>query len=181
MPDKIALRVETPTGAAPPGRGFYQLEEDSLYVQVGPGGPERKYFSYLESEHLRLDLDRDGRLIFVEVRLPRRQWQVDQNLTPPGIGEPGDIRWLEFRQRINDPLFLTDESHSILKIEFQPSDSWRWYLPGENVVVQISPDSTLASIWVTEIVDDLAGKQIGAFRKKLADDLAKENPEHTND
>ncbi len=46
--ESIALKIDTPTGEITPGRGFYQLEEDALYVQVGAGivadsSPPREY------------------------------------------------------------------------------------------------------------------------------------------
>ena len=83
----IKLRISTPTEPIPPGRGFYQLEEDSLYVQIGLFSRDRRFFSYLESKNTRLDFDREGRLIFIEVDLPRRQWPVDLQLTRPVVAE----------------------------------------------------------------------------------------------
>ncbi len=32
---EIQLRIDTPTGPTKAGRGFYQLDEESLFVQIG--------------------------------------------------------------------------------------------------------------------------------------------------
>ena len=53
MPHRPAkLKISAPIEPIPPGRGFYQLEEDSLLVQVGVFDRRRRFFSYLQSEHV---------------------------------------------------------------------------------------------------------------------------------
>jgi hypothetical protein len=96
---RLRARIETPTRTVAPGRGFYQLEEDVLSVQLGPFAGQRQCFSSLESDLVRLDMDRWGRLIGLEVFTPRRQWPVTDP-EPPRIAEPADIRWLDFRESI---------------------------------------------------------------------------------
>ena len=69
MLEKINLKIETPAGPIPSGRGFYQLDEEILFVQIGLFLNSRKFFSYLETDNLLLDIDRNGRLIFIELDL----------------------------------------------------------------------------------------------------------------
>ena len=84
MPVKAAeLRITTPTGPTSPGRGFYQIEEDRLFVQIGLFEPERRFFSFLDAKRVRLDLDRKARLIFIDVWLPRRHWTINTTCTSP--------------------------------------------------------------------------------------------------
>ena len=166
----ISLKINPPTGATLPGRGFYQLEEDALYVPVGEHDPERRFFSYLESKKIRFDIDRSGRLMLIEVDFARRRWSVDDRLTPPSIAEPADIRWLDFRQKMSDPELTTDPQRALLQIRFAPNPTWQWYTLAENVLIQASPDQQLTALMVTAIDDDLAGRQIAAFRKLISRD-----------
>ena len=172
----ITLKIETPTGLVLPGRGFYQLEEDALYVQVGEFSRRRRFFSYLESDRVRFDIDKAGRLMLIEVDHARRRWKVDRNLAPPTIGEPADIRWLDFRARIPDPQILTDEQRAVLLLRFAESSSWRWYALAESVLVQVDECDHLAAVWIADIVDDLAGQRIASFRKKVSRRLSPEQP-----
>lgn len=161
------LRITTPTRATEPGRGFYQLEEDALYVQVGSFGPDRKYFSYLESETVRLDIDRSGRLMFIEVSTARRTWPVEKHLSPPKSVEPADIYWLDFRSTIGAPTIATNPGRTLLNLIFQNDKQSQSYYLADTVVIDITNDNQLSGIWITDIIDDRAGAEIAAFRKGM--------------
>ena len=161
------VRISTPTEPILPGRGFYQLEEDALYVQIGPFQGNRRFFSYLESETVNLHFDREGRLIFIEVDVARRNWQIESKNSPPDVVEPADIRWLDFRSAMGPPRLLTDIMRGLLHIEFKSDNSPRNFYLSENVVGQVNDSDELCGIWITDIVDDLAGQEIADFRKKL--------------
>jgi hypothetical protein len=161
------VSISTPTEPILSGRGFYQLEEEALFVQIGPFHDRRKFYSYLDSNNISFQLDKTGRLIFVAVNIPRRRWKPVASLTPPKIVEPADIRWLDFREKIDEPRLLTNKRKSIVKLEFAGSPNLLNYFIAGSIVVQVDPEGQLCALWVTEIVDDLAGREIGAFRKHL--------------
>ncbi|MEW5993828.1 MAG: hypothetical protein AB1744_05465 [Candidatus Zixiibacteriota bacterium] len=163
----LKVRISTPTEPILPGRGFYQLEEESLYVQVGPFSKERRFYSYIESETVRFDFDRKGRLIFIEVAIPRRHWPADADIAPPAVVEPADIRWLGFREQVGDPAITTSRDRSVVQLSFGDSTTLRNYYLAESVVAQITDNNCLAAVWITDIIDDLAGQEIASFRKKL--------------
>lgn len=163
----INLKIEAPTGEVTPGRGFYQLEEDSLYVQVGGFGSGHAFFNYLESDRIRFDIDKSGRLTLIEVTTARRQWTVYPYLAAPTIAEPADIRWLDFRAQIADPELITDPRRTSLLVRFSPHTSPNWYRLAEHVFLRADQDNRLAAIMITGIEDDLAGQQIAAFRHKV--------------
>lgn len=71
--ESIKVRVSTPTEHLLLGRGFYQVDDGTLFVQIGPFQHSRHFFSYLESESVRIDIDCEGRPIFIEVGLPRQR------------------------------------------------------------------------------------------------------------
>lgn len=163
--ESIGLKIDSPTGQVLPGRGFYQLEEDSVYAQVGEYHNGRRFFNYLESEHVRFDIDRTGRLILIEVGLPRRRWEIDEHLAPPPIAEPADIRWLDFRSRMPEPRLIANPARTALLLQFAPGQSWRWFTLAESVFVQVDVNRNLAAVLIARIEDDLAGRQIAAFRR----------------
>lgn len=165
--ESIRVRVSTPSEPIRPGRGFYQLEEDALYVQIGSFDRGRKFFSYLETEQLLLSLDRHGRLIFIEVSLPRRHWKVDQQLTWPTNPRPADIRFPDFRCRIPSPALIGNFNRTVLSIRFGDEEKSEYYYLSETVLLQISNSNHLSAIWISEIEDDLAGRELATFRKHL--------------
>ena len=161
------LRFEPPTGELLPGRGFYQLEEDALYVQIAPFNRQRRFFSYLETPNVCLELDKEGRLLFIELDLARRHWTVDENLVPPERAEPAEVRWLDFREQIDPPKIVSNRRRLLVFLRFAARPAAGSYLIAENVILQAADDQTLVGIWVTDIVDDLAGREIAAFRKAV--------------
>jgi hypothetical protein len=162
---KLKLKISTPTGPIAPGRGFYQLEEDALYVQVGPFSRSRRFFSYLESNRVSLSFDKTGRLTFIEINLPRRRWQVTGNLNRPDMPVVADIRWLDFRDRIPEPAIQTNFNLTAVRISFSDNKAVRSCYLGEQVIIGLDRDDSPVSIWIDEIIDDLAGREISAFRK----------------
>ena len=170
--DRIKVRLLTPTEHIAPGRGFYQVDDDTLFVQIGEFRRTRQFFSYLESDTMRLDIDREGRLIFIEVNLPRRRWQHLPGFQPPPAADMADIRFTDFRQSIQKPTLLASPDRSGLLIRFDRSSRSRCYRLADSVFAQVSDDDELLALWVMDIVDDFAGRQLAAFRKDVSADLA---------
>jgi hypothetical protein len=166
MLEKINLKIETPAGPIPSGRGFYQLDEEILFVQIGLFLNSRKFFSYLETDNLLLDIDRNGRLIFIELDLSRRRWVVERNLKAPKIVEPADIRWYNFRDEITPPKIITNNKKNVLKLEFSANLMPLYYHLADRVIVESTESKILTALWIVDIIDDFAGHEIGEFRKK---------------
>jgi hypothetical protein len=166
--EKIKVRVLTPTERLLPGRGFYQVDDDTLFVQIGPFKRSRQFFSYLESESVRLDIDREGRPIFIEIGLPRRHWQVLPDFEIPPAAETADIRFTDFRKTISVPTLLAPPDRRSLLIRFDRPGRSRCYRLADSVIAQVSDDGGLMAVWVMDIVDDFAGQQLAAFRKSQA-------------
>ena len=159
------LELSPPTGPVVPGRGFYQLEEDALYIALA-GYPEpARFFSYLESDIVRFDLDTKGRLMTIEVNLPRRRWPVDETITYPMRATEADIRWTDFRQSMVSPRLFTDPKRQHLMMRFTDHEPSASYYLAEHVLCQIDSDQTLIAVWVTDITDDVAGQEIRDFRR----------------
>lgn len=164
---RIRLRLkETPT-AFPPGRGFYQVDEDALSVCIGASESDRHFFSYLESDSLRLDINKHGELLFLELNTPRRLWPIEDALQPPVAAERISIRFLDFRATLPEYSIATNATQSLLKITFSNGLAHRKFQIAESLVAQISESNDLIAIWVTEIEDDFAGQKLSAFQQQL--------------
>ena len=165
-PIAVNLRISPLSGESVLSGGFYQLEEDSLHVQVGSFKSGRRFFSSLESDDVRLECDHKGRLIFIEVTIPRRRWQEEKNFAPPETEEIADIRFLDFRTALPEPQIYCDKSRKRVCLRFSDKTS-RSVRIGEHLVFDISKNHTLAAIWISDIIDDMAGRKIAAFRQKM--------------
>ncbi len=165
--DSVKLRVSTPIERAPLGRGFYQREEELLYVHIGHSPDHVRFFSQLESPSVRLDVDREGRLIFVEVAVPRQRWQVDPEFSAPKAMTSADIRWLDFRTEIRPPEIHTDTSRSQLCLSFSGEELTRSFFLADSIIVQVTNENTLGRLWITDIADDSAGRGLATFRRSL--------------
>ncbi|PWB75442.1 hypothetical protein C3F09_02285 [candidate division GN15 bacterium] len=163
----LAVRISTPARESFLSRGFYQLEESSLYVPIGAGDRRRNYFSSLESEHVRFDIDRTGRLMFIEVIAARSTWVVSDNFELPVWAQPADIRFLGFRTSIPDPRILTDETRQRLLLRFSSATPEQYVSLADNVILTVDGRGAITSVIVNDIVDDLAGREIARFRAGL--------------
>ncbi|UCD95512.1 MAG: hypothetical protein JSU69_05535, partial [Candidatus Zixiibacteriota bacterium] len=168
MPSKaLNIRVSTPAGEIPRGRGFYQVEEEELHVPVEYPPLRTRFYSFLDSETLSLHLDREGRLIFIEIPLPVRQWKVRGNLVSPERAEPANIRFLDFREIIESPPVFCDPTRENVMIRFSRSASTRNVYLAENVIAQTNADCQLNAIWISDIVGDFAGRGLAAWRRMI--------------
>jgi len=168
MPIKAPkIRVNAPTGNIPYGRGFYQLEEEELYLAVEYPDERPRFFSYIESKTLSFHLDRYGRLIFIELALPRRRWKIKENLVIPERAESADLRFLDFRRNVKSPAIYCDETHENLMFRFGRGPAVSNYYLAQNLIAQLDNSGFLAALWISDIVDDLAGREIFTWRKQV--------------
>ncbi len=161
------IKVVTPTAGIPLSRGFYQLEEDELYLPLEYPGEKARFFSYLDSGQVCLHLDREGRLIFVEVTTPRRQWKERDHFVFPEIAAPADIRFLDFRDSLVPPSVYCDHRRNRILIRFMRGSAEHNYHLGQNLIGQVDKQDRLIALWAGDIIDDLAGREIAAWRKTV--------------
>lgn len=163
----LKLIVSTPIKPTPNGRGFYQIEERSLYVQIGGLFDTSRFYSFIDSPITRFDIDRKGHLLFLEVNLPRQHWKIQGDLKMPAAIEPADIRWLSFRKKIESPKVLTNKDNSILKLIFSEKEVVYNYYLADSVILQVGSSKEAVAMIVTNIVEDTAGREIAEFRRKM--------------
>ena len=166
-PTSVNLGISPLVGKLIPARGFYQLEEEVLFVQVGHFESGERFFSSLECKNLRLECDQRGRLIFIESTTPRRLWEERPGLELPLKSEASDVRFLDFRTTIIEPKIQCDHSRKLVCLRFTNEITQSVRL-GERLVLDIGVGNKLAAIWISNIVDDKAGRKIAAFRRSLS-------------
>ena len=120
---------------------------------------------------MRFDIDREGRLIFIEVPIPRKQWPVNSQLEKPTTISIADIRWLDFRERISDPLLSTNTEQTTLYLQFNRNTPVQCYYLAESVLLQVDKNELLTAIWIDDITDDFAGRELSAFRRECRTDV----------
>lgn len=143
------------------------MEEDCLYVPISPGG---KFYSFLDSPQAVFDIDNKGRLLFMKVLVPRRNWTIVKSIRPPEAADPADVRFLEFRNALPEINLETSRKRSWLRMVFEPCDKRSPFAVADNLIFEITPEMTLAAIWITAIDDDRGARGMAAWRKKLKED-----------
>lgn len=166
MPLKALEIKMTPTDRLPRGRGFYQLEEETLFLPVEYTDGDRRYFSCLESSLVTIHLDRTGRLIFIELNLPRRRWRIRPDLIAPEAARPADIRFCDIRSTFVDPTVLCDHHGRHLMIRFNRGPAIHNFRMADNLIAQVDRRNLLTALWVSDIIDDFAGRELASWRLK---------------
>jgi hypothetical protein len=166
--DSIRVSVKAPAAVQPVSRGFYQVEEDILYVPVVPGG---KFYSFLDSDGIVLDIDRSGRLLFIQIRIPRHQWHTRKSLRPPAAYTTADVRFLNFRDTLPPVLIETNARTSILRLTFAAEKSSAAFAIADNLLIETTAAQTLKSIWILSLDDDRAAQGMAAWRKAVGKEM----------
>jgi hypothetical protein len=164
----LKLKISTPVQPTPKGLGFYQIEDGSLYVPIGGTFASRRFFSYIDSPISRFDLDKEGRLMFMELSVPKTQWKIIDKFMPPEVVEPADIHWLDFRKSIVEPELLTNKENSRLLVKLSDETPQFNYYLADSIILQVSRSTHACGIFVNEIIDDAGGRKIAAFRRELS-------------
>lgn len=161
------IQIRTPAGKIPSGRGFYQLEEESLYLPIEYPNLQKRFYSYLDSETVSLHTDRAGRLIFIEVDIPRRRWNIKENFVPPEIAKLAEARFLDFRKTLVEPKVFCDYNRDNLLILFDNQPAEQNIYLAENLITQVTENGYITAIWAFDFTDDMAGREIALWRRSI--------------
>lgn len=185
----IKVRIKTPAETKLFGRGFYQVEEDCLYVPLYPSGT---FYSYVDADYkekssktnknaikrirFSFDINRRGRLLFIKVTTPRRFWTNEKELEAPSPIEWADVRFLTFRAQVQTAGIYYSSKQSLVQLKLEDKAVAHTYNIAENIIIGISEDDYLVSVWVHDISDDRAAQQMAAWRKALRGDKTEPSP-----
>ena len=174
--ERISLRLAGHPVTPAISAAFYQAEEEALSVPIIYDNPRPRFFSALDSESLSLQCDNSGRLIFVQVKKPRRLWIGDHGISA-APSPPADIRFLDFRCRIPEPEFLSDAKKQRLLIRFSPVHSSSSYQIGDNVFLYMNAEAELTGMYIDLVNSDRAGKKMSQWKRLVAEGSSVKTPE----
>ena len=83
-----------------------------------------------------------------------------------------DVRWLDFRSPMDAPVLSTPPDRNGLLIQFSPQTAARNYYLADTVVLQVDGVNGLVALWLGDIRDDLAGREIRTYRKSCRKKLS---------
>ncbi len=170
-PQKTVTEVKVRIAGFPvtPGisGGFYQAEEEALSNPIIHDEPRPRFYSALDADGVSLQCDNKGRLIFVQVRKPRRLWIGSKGVSS-APSPAADIRFLDFRCRIPEPEYLCDSQKNSLLIKFGEVSSSDSFRIGDNIVALIHNKSVLRALYIDCVHSDRAGKALAKWRRLVA-------------
>jgi len=147
--------------------GFYQAEEEALSVPIVYTEPRPRFHSALDTDGVSLQCDKYGRLIFVQIRKPRRLWIGSRGISSTPAPAT-DIRFLDFRCRIPEPQFLCDSLKDRLLIKFGDVASSDSYRISDNVLALVYRRTILRGLFIDYLNPDRAGRSLGKWRRVVA-------------
>lgn len=147
---------------------FYQAEEEALMVPIIYENPHAQFYSSVESKGISLQCDKDGRLIFINIRKPRRLWIGERGISATP-SPPADIRILDFRCSINEPEFLCDRRKTRALIKFAEVHSCDSFQLADNVFLLVYQRKTLNGIYIDTIHPDRAGQHMKNWKDRVSE------------
>ncbi len=178
------VNISTPAKVERFSRGFYQLDEEMLYVPIYPGG---QFYSFLDATEidsnkpndplLNFDIDRAGNLTFIKLNLARAKWPVKKQIDQPATTLSAEVHFRQFREQISSFELVTNKSKDYLCLIFrsqnepkeatEAKENLATYRIADNIIIELSAGAEISRLWILEIVEDRGARQMAAWRKKL--------------
>jgi len=149
----------------PQARGFYDTLEESLNIVIKARG---KFYSYIQGQHYSVDLDRRGRLLGIEIFLPRKEWIVKSDLMISNDCPPRQISILEHRLEVEPLGIFTTHNRNICRLAFTEEKISYKYRVAQNVIFEVNVLDELSAIWMLNLEDDFGFKKEMDFRKGIS-------------
>lgn len=147
---------------------FYQAEDEALSVPLIYDIPRPRFYSALDAKGISLQCDRAGKLIFVQIKKPRRLWIGSHGLEH--VPSPAaDIRFLDFRRTIAEPEYLCSAKHDRVLVKFGDIHSCDSYQIGDSLFIYIYRQREMRGLLIDNVLNDRAGKGLAKWRKLVAE------------
>lgn len=168
--ESIKVLITSPAELKTFSRAFYQMEERYLIVAIHPAG---RFYSYLDSPQLHLDIDKRGSLLSIQILVPRNDWIVNKQLNVPETNSYSDLRFAGFRQSLPEAVIETDTKKGIVHIIFSDhSAEKQTYSITDQLYVDIYQSEILAGFWILKVIDDRASLKLAEWRKGMKADIS---------
>jgi len=169
----VRLKLITPAENHIHSRGFYQEEEESLYVPLYPGG---RFFSYLDGDNIRLDIDNKGRLLFLSLNIPRRRWIKVPRLRFPAVPGSASMKIINFRDRLPRARIYSSLNIQNLHISLFKEPVENTYQLTPSLLIETGTNNNLTGFWIKGVEEDRAALKMAAWRKHMKDEQEKNVP-----
>ncbi len=162
------LPVEVvPARTLPHSAAFYDQESDILAVNILPFNP---YDAFVESEDIRIDTDRFGSPIYIEVAQAQKDWTIEPVLPFPSVSEAVELSIRETTRRFPGGSVSTDPAKSIARIRLLAREDGALYRVADHLLAEVA-DGYLVGFWVDRIEMDFAGRKQARWRAETANTL----------
>lgn len=143
---------------------FYDQENDTLSVHILPFEP---YYSFLESDEVRIDTDEQGRPVFIEVTCPRNEWRIEPDFSVPADDMGGALRFRETRRRFSPGGIYTDRRRENVCLRFLARPGLQVVRLAKNLLAETA-EGFLVALWVLGVELDFAGRKQTKWRAATA-------------
>jgi hypothetical protein len=145
-------------------RGFYHPDEERLVVCLQEARP---FASFIDAEHVQVDLDADGHFIGLAVDATRESWPVAADLFSPKIGIPATVRFCDTPATLDRADLTTDPDRIWLRIGTSLGECEQVIEPCEGMLFEVSSTNHLLCMWVLNIHEDYGSRQLRAWREQV--------------
>lgn len=147
-----------------PCRAFYDEIGDTMSVGIKQKG---KFSSYVEGENFSFDLTKDGKLLNIDVWLPRGKWTVEKTIHPPEHFDKENVKILDSRLKTEPIAYITDAKKTLLYIRFAAERIARFVSPVNSLIFELNAKSQLVGLWITQIEEDINFQKESEWRRSI--------------
>jgi hypothetical protein len=145
------------------GQAFWDLHSQSIEYHIVP---HRPYHSYIEGDNFRIETDRGGRPVLVEIREPQNGSGGPCPPAPePALVQSCDLRFLDLRIRSRSICAAVDFSNSLSFIKLLGGAPVAFGAVATGAVWGIDANGFLSALWLTDVQSDPSGLRRGRWRR----------------
>ncbi len=153
-----------PARTLPRAAAFYDQETDTLAVNILPFSP---YDSFVESEDIRIDTDRFGSPIYIEVARTRKEWEIDPALQVPSSQDDMVLSIRQTTRRFPGGTLIADPTKSFAFIRLLARRGVGVYRIADHLLAELA-DGFLVGFWIDRIELDFGGRKQARWRAATA-------------
>jgi hypothetical protein len=145
-------------------RAFYDRIGDTMSVGIKQKG---KFHSSIEGEDFSLDLTKDGKLLNIDIWIPRNDWTIDKNIHPPEEFSKESIIFPESKVRAEAIGYMTNAARNLLYVRFSSERIARFVSPGSSLIFELNAKNQLVGFWITQIEEDINFQKESEWRRSI--------------
>ena len=161
----MLIQLKTSEIARPfPFRAFYDSTGDTLSVGIKQKG---KFGISIEADDISFDLTKDGKLLNIDVWIPRKNWTVDKAIHPPEEIEKASVVFVSKKVQTEPIAYVTDPKKTLLCIRFASERVSRFITPATSLIFELNAKDQLIGLWITQIEEDINFQKESEWRRSI--------------